>query len=126
MDVADGEWIVGVGTLAPLKGWALAIDAIASMPEPRSRLLLVGTGPDEGRLRARAQRRGVADRVRFAGHLPRDQVFALLTSARALLFPSFHDSAGWAVAEALTLGCPVVCLDLGDRRTCFAIAAAPS
>jgi glycosyltransferase involved in cell wall biosynthesis len=30
-----------------------------------------------------------------------------------LLFPSMHDAGGWAVAEALSLGCPVICLDRG-------------
>jgi glycosyltransferase involved in cell wall biosynthesis len=35
------------------------------------------------------------------------------STADVLLFPSFHDSGGWVVAEALRVGCPVLCLDLG-------------
>ena len=34
-----------------------------------------------------------------------------MASSSALLFPSFHDSAGFVVSEALTLGLPVICLD---------------
>ena len=36
-----------------------------------------------------------------------------LAAADVLLFPSLHDSAGWAVGEAAAVGCAVVCLDIG-------------
>jgi glycosyltransferase involved in cell wall biosynthesis len=36
-----------------------------------------------------------------------------LADADAMLFPSLHDSAPWAVGEANAIGTPVVCLDLG-------------
>lgn len=31
-----------------------------------------------------------------------------------LLFPSFHDNSAWVIGEALSLGRPVVCLQVGD------------
>jgi glycosyltransferase involved in cell wall biosynthesis len=40
-------------------------------------------------------------------------VLRALRTADSLLFPSFHDSAGWAVGEAAVQGCPVICLDAG-------------
>jgi glycosyltransferase involved in cell wall biosynthesis len=36
-----------------------------------------------------------------------------LTGAAALFFPSMREAAGWVVAEALAVGCPVVCLNVG-------------
>ena len=36
-----------------------------------------------------------------------------VAGADAFLFPSLHDSASFAVAEAVSLGVPVVCLDRG-------------
>ena len=36
--------------------------------KPEARFLIVGTGPDEDRLKTLAHRKGVADRVVFAGH----------------------------------------------------------
>jgi hypothetical protein len=45
--------------------------------------------------------------------VPRAEVFDAFRCADALVFPSFHDSAPWSVAEASSLGCPVVCLDAG-------------
>jgi glycosyltransferase involved in cell wall biosynthesis len=40
-------------------------------------------------------------------------VLAAISDADAMLFPSLHDSAGWAAAEASAAGLPVVCLDIG-------------
>lgn len=109
----DSSVVIGVGRLVAWKGWALALDAIASLPDKSIRFRLIGDGPDRRRLEARATRLGIRDRVEFTGVIPRSEVFTELRSARALLFPSFHDTAGWSVAEALSVGCPVVCLDLG-------------
>lgn len=108
----DGP-VVGVGRLVPWKGWALALDAMARTTDNSLRFVLFGDGPDRRRLMTRAQRLDIADRVTLAGSVPRTQVIETLRTARALLFPSFHDSAGWAVAEALASGCPAVCLSLG-------------
>ena len=103
------------GELIPLKGVGLAIDAIARLPEWR--LLICGTGWDESRMRATARRLGVEARVRFLGQLPRQEVVRLMAEeADLLLFPSLHDEGLMVVAEALTVGLPVVCLDRGGPR----------
>lgn len=102
---------VFAGRLIALKGAAMAIDAIARTDDWT--LDLYGAGYEEQRLRARVDRLGLGDRVRFLGHQPREQVLAAISSAEAFLFPSMRDQAGWVVAEASTIGCPVVCLPLG-------------
>lgn len=109
--------VVGVGRLIPWKGWSLALDAIARLPDDKSiYLTMLGDGPDRPRLEARARHLGISHRVRFKGNVPRKEVLSTLSHSRALLHPSFHDSSPWAVAEALRLGCPVVCLDLGGPQ----------
>jgi glycosyltransferase involved in cell wall biosynthesis len=103
------------GELIPLKGLVLGIRAIARSPEWR--LLICGKGRDEHRLRATARRLGVERRVHFLGQLPRNEVFRLMAEeADVLLFPSLHDEGPMVVAEALTVGLPVVCLDRGGAR----------
>jgi glycosyltransferase involved in cell wall biosynthesis len=107
-----GRTAVFVGRLVPMKGVHLAIAAIARLPDWR--LLVVGDGPDRGRLRAMARRVGVVERVEFRGSVPRSEVLRILhDEADVLLFPSLHDEAGMVVAEAMTLGLPVVCLAVG-------------
>lgn len=104
---------VYAGRLIGLKGVRLALDAIARTPAGSWRLLVFGEGYDRDLLAKRASRLGIADRVEFLGHRPRAEVLAAFESADAMLFPSMHDQAGWAAAEASSLGCPVVCLPLG-------------
>lgn len=104
---------VYAGRLVAWKGPHLALQAL-SRPEAAGWTLdLYGEGPELARLERRARTLGLDGRVRFHGMRPRDEVLNALRTADAMLFPSMHDSAGWAVAEAATLGCPVVCLDRG-------------
>lgn len=103
---------VFVGRLLGWKGAALAIDAISRLPHDWS-LDIFGSGYDEARLRARVAKLGLGDRVIFVGHRPRKEVLEAIAAADVFLFPSMHDQAGWVVAEASSIGCPVVCLPLG-------------
>ncbi|MBO1750291.1 glycosyltransferase [Actinotalea sp. BY-33] len=102
---------VFVGRLVSWKGTRLAVDAIAR--NPRWTLDLIGAGPEREHLVARAARAGVANRVRLRGPLPRADTLVEIARADALLLPSMHDSASWVTAESVTLGTPVVCLDIG-------------
>jgi glycosyltransferase involved in cell wall biosynthesis len=104
---------VFVGRLVAWKGPRMAIAAIARPEASAWTLDLYGDGRQLALLRRFAERLGVADRVTFKGQRPRTEAMAALSSADALLFPSIHDQAPFAVAEALSLGCPVVCLDRG-------------
>lgn len=99
------------GRLLPLKGLRLALQALQYAPGWR--LVILGDGPEREALRRIALRLGVETRVELRGTVSRADVLRALGSADAFLFPSFHDSASAAVAEASALGCPVVCLDLG-------------
>jgi glycosyltransferase involved in cell wall biosynthesis len=100
------------GNLLSLKGPYLAVAALADLGEGWT-LDVYGDGPEAEGVRRRAERLGVSTRVRMLGRRPREEVLSALTEADVLMFPSMHDSGGWAVAEAVRAGCPVVCLDIG-------------
>jgi glycosyltransferase involved in cell wall biosynthesis len=62
--------------------------------------------------------------VTLTGHVSDDELAAILTGARALVFPSADEGFGLPPVEALACGTPVVCSDipalrevLGDRAT---------
>lgn len=100
------------GKLHSLKGPFLAVRAMVHLPGWR--LVICGRGPEEARYRRLAHRLGVADRVEFRGHLPRDDLLRVMREeASVLLFPSLHDQAGWVVVEAAACGLPAVCVDRG-------------
>jgi glycosyltransferase involved in cell wall biosynthesis len=101
------------------KGIHIAICAFAQVLSqcPEARFTIVGRGPEEHRLKAEAARYDVADRIDFISWLPQQQqLFDLYESHDVFVFPSLHDSAGFAVLEALSRGLPVVCLDLGGPK----------
>jgi glycosyltransferase involved in cell wall biosynthesis len=107
----DERVAVFVGRLLGWKGPRLAIESL--LHAPGWRLVVMGDGPERERLVQTAVRLGVEDRVEMRGVVPRSEVLAAFRSADAMLFPSYHDSSSWAVAEATALGCPIVCLDAG-------------
>ena len=101
------------------KGIHIAIRAFAQVLSqwPEAQFTIVGRGPEEHRLKAEAARYDVADRIDFISWLPQQQqLFDLYESHDLFVFPSLHDSAGFVVAEAMSRGLPVVCLDLGGPK----------
>jgi glycosyltransferase involved in cell wall biosynthesis len=104
-----------VAHLRRWKGHALALDALARLPESlraRMVLLFVGAAPKEDpgfedELRRRAASLGVAAQVRFLG--ARDDVPDLMAASDVLLHASTDpEPFGLVLLEAMTLGRPVV------------------
>jgi glycosyltransferase involved in cell wall biosynthesis len=95
-----------VSRLGVEKNVELALDALARLPELR--LAIVGEGPHRQALEERAQRLGVAGRVRFTGALARERLPDVYASVDAFVFPSTTDTQGLVLAEALAAGLPVV------------------
>ncbi len=83
------------------------------------KLVLTGT-PDESRWSRRtvalAERLGVADRLCFAGDVPNPKIPALIEQAQLLVFPTWCESFGLPLAEALAMGAPAVAADIPACR----------
>ena len=73
-----------------------------------ARLLLIGSGPEEQRLRAMCTGR---DDITFLGYLEGREKMEWLCSADVLVVPSDHEPWGLVVNEALLAGTPVVVSD---------------
>ncbi len=74
-------------------------------------LFIGGEGRAHGELVAHIASSGVADRVRFTGHVGAADRDSLVAGADALVFPSEYEGFGAPVAEAMALGVPVVASD---------------
>lgn len=105
--------VVVVGRMIPYKGGALAVRAFEQVNAPDARLVFIGDGPERSRLEALVEDSGLSERVVFAGRIPRSEVLERIGSAACLFHPALHDDSPLTVAEALSLGTPVVCLDRG-------------
>jgi glycosyltransferase involved in cell wall biosynthesis len=104
---------ISVGRLIGWKGFHLGIEAFQRASLPGAEYWIVGDGPQREMLEALVAARGLGERVRFLGRLPRDETLARLAQCHVLVHPSLHDSSGWVALEAMAAGRPVLCLDLG-------------
>lgn len=112
----DGQQILAVGRLDPIKGFATLIEALALLDRRGVpfHCRLLGSGPLEAGLRQLARERGIADRVEFAGAQPQDVVRRWMAEAAMFVLPSEVASDGnrdgipVALMEAMATGCPVV------------------
>lgn len=105
--------VVVVGRLIGWKGVRLAVRAFRHVSHPDAVLRLFGEGPEHAAVLRAARRWGVADRVVVEGTVPRARLLDEVARAGALLHPALHEEGGMAVAEALALRTPVVCLRHG-------------
>jgi teichuronic acid biosynthesis glycosyltransferase TuaC len=113
--LAQGETLLAsVGALIPRKGQSFVLHALAELPG--THLALVGTGPDEGELRALARQLGLAERTHFLGSLDHTALPQLLSAADAMVLPSASEGLANAWVEALACGCPLVITDAGGAR----------
>ena len=107
-----------VGALIERKGQGIAIQALRDIPG--ARLVLVGKGKDEARLRALGLSEGVADRVLFAGSIDHDLMPLILSAADVMVLPTASEGLANAWVEALACGTPVVTCDVGGARELIA------
>jgi len=112
-----GFSLITAGRLTPLKGYDLSLRAFAQFLEslePDARrdccLHVVGSGPEEKRYRWLAKSLNIDQYVTFINWIERPELMTLFRRCSVFLFPS-HEGAGMVVAEALSFGLPVVCLD---------------
>jgi glycosyltransferase involved in cell wall biosynthesis len=106
---------LSIGRLIDWKGFHLGMRAFAKMHEkfPDSKYTVIGTGYQAPTLKLLAEELGIADCVHFTGLISREDVLNFLANASVLIHPSLHDAGGWVCVEAMAIGRPVVCLDLG-------------
>ncbi len=77
----------------------------------KSKLLLVGDGPDRQRAEQQCRDLEICDHVRFLGKL--DQVEEVLSIADLFLIPSGSETFALAGLEAMSWSCPVISSDIG-------------
>jgi glycosyltransferase involved in cell wall biosynthesis len=107
--------VITAGRLHRLKGFSLAVEAFGAFAEdhPASEMIIIGEGPEGGRIRSLISRLGLEDKVRILPWLPRREVLENMRSSDVFLFPSFRDGGGAVVVEAMSSGLPVIVLDSG-------------
>jgi len=104
--------VLAVGRLVEQKNHALAIQAIAEVPD--AVLAIAGQGVLQQDLERLAAEAGVADRVRFLGLRP--DARALMGAADAVVMPSRWEGLPLTALEALASGTPLLATDVRGLR----------
>jgi glycosyltransferase involved in cell wall biosynthesis len=101
---SPGDYFLVVSALEPYKKVDIAVEAFNALGLP---LKVAGTGTMGHRLKAKAKRN-----IEFLGWMPDQQLAALYSCAKAVIFPSEEDF-GIVPLEAAAAGCPVIAFDGG-------------
>lgn len=106
-----GRVLLSVGHLIERKGHHVAIAALPKLPADTV-LVIVGSGPERGRLEGLAATLGVTGRVRFAGQIPNEALKWWYSAADALVLCSSRE--GWAnvLLESMACGTPVIATNI--------------
>ena len=114
--MGDYDAVLGsIGRLDFQKGYDLLLDRCGALadripPGEKWLLLVLGDGPEREKLREMAKKRESPNfHIRFAGF--HKNAASLMTCFRVFLMPSRYEGYGLALAEAMSLGLPVVCSD---------------
>ena len=121
----DTPLVVYVGRIAPIKGLATLLDAIAQLRARASavRLLIVGGEADEpvsgheAEIRQRVEALGLRDVVRFVGAQPQEVLRDYYLAADVTVLPSYYESFGMVALEAMACGSPVIGSRVGGLAT---------
>ncbi len=112
--VAPGELLLScAGRVGREKNMDLLVSALHRIaPQaPPFRLVIAGDGPERRRLERLIGKRGLSDRARVLGYLPRAGVLDLMEASDLFVFPSTTETQGMVVLEAMGRGTPVLGAD---------------
>ncbi len=108
--------IVLIGRLSREKGFSRVIKIMADSvfkEHPDTHLYIIGDG-NIAAYQGRVDKYGCSDRISFLG--PKDNPFPYLKQAQLLMCPSYHESFGLAIIEAMLLRVPVITTDTAGGR----------
>ncbi|MFI7618494.1 glycosyltransferase [Nonomuraea terrae] len=123
----DMPRVLGVGRLEGVKRFDRLITAFARSGAPRPwQLHLIGDGSERERLRAHAEREGVADRVVFRGPVPAARMSQEYLRASVVGLTSEHEGLPVVLLEAGAHGVPSVAFDVsGGVRSAGPVPVPP-
>jgi glycosyltransferase involved in cell wall biosynthesis len=111
------EYVLYTGVLRARKGLFDLIDCAKYVCETHhlTKFLICGSGPFLLRLKEKAQRMGLHERVLFLGHVTRERLIELYQNAVVHVVPSHYEGLPTVLLEAMSSGIPVVATNVGGN-----------
>lgn len=98
--------LISMGDLIKRKNYAIAIEAVEKINNPKVHYFICGKGPEEEHLSELTKKLGVENQVHFLGY--RTDIKELLTASDAFLFTSKQEGLARSLMEAMASGLPCV------------------
>ena len=120
----DGKQVLGfIGSFYAYEGLPLLLEALPAVLEksPDVRVLLVGGGPDEAKLKSACVRLKIEDKVVFTGRVPHDEVQKYYDLVDILVYPRYSMRLTELVTplkplEAMAQGRLLIASDVGGHH----------
>lgn len=114
---SDIFFIVSAGRLVPWKGFGELILAMAAIRKdiPQARLVIIGSGPDQGALRKKIEEEQVGDMASLAGAVSHEKMLEYLRAADLFVLNSSYEGFSHTLLEAMAMEVSVMASDVGGN-----------
>ncbi|MDT5062883.1 MAG: hypothetical protein QOH63_3342 [Acidobacteriota bacterium] len=126
-EITRHKQLVFLGRLVSDKGADLLLDALAQLKQQglRPQLTIIGSGPEENKLRQQAKDSGVDSQIEFAGLKTGGELARLLNEHQIMVVPSrWKEPFGIIALEGIACGCVVVGSEGGGLKDAIGLCGA--
>ncbi|MFW9854553.1 MAG: glycosyltransferase [Candidatus Thorarchaeota archaeon] len=102
--------VICVARFIKTKGIDTLIESFAKLMKinPRSRLVLIGDGPEFENIRQLISKYRIQSRVELTGYLPNREVVKRISRSNVFVLPSFVEAMGTVYFEAMSVKVPII------------------
>lgn len=118
MNKDDYFHFVSVGSLFPIKGFDILIDAFAKsgLSKKKCKLTIIGGGKEQRRLQEQINRLSLEDDVILVGRKTKNEIISYLKKSNAFVLSSHSETFSVVCIEAMALGLPIVATACGGPQ----------
>jgi len=107
---SDDKVLISASRLVKKNGLDILIKSIKDL---NVKVIILGTGKQESKLKALAQELGLRDKVLFLGHVGHKNLPCYLKASDIFIRPSRSEGLGTAFLEAMSVGLPIIATRVG-------------
>jgi glycosyltransferase involved in cell wall biosynthesis len=107
--------IIGVGALTQLKNYSFFVEIIAELKKDISdiKAVIIGKGEQGQLLQEQIKNADIERNIQLIGEKPHNEIFSYMNRSKIFLHTSSYEGQSTVIMEAISLGLPVVCFDVG-------------
>ncbi len=114
-NIKNSKLLLFVGRFVPLKNLPFLLKTFAKIAKEDSgvRLMMVGEGPLDGKIRRLSRKLKVSERVIFTGKITNEELPQYYSAADIFVMPSVYDNFPNSILEAMSCELPIVATNVG-------------